>query len=83
LIAFLFVIYAAAAPWFVDDLIPNRARSEISDQIHSEELQGNMVIDGELICDGPCVDRYPFFIKVSVQEAAWLIPFWGVPYRIE
>lgn len=79
----LILLLAAVAPWFEDDLLSVHARSEISNQIQSEKLQGNMVVNGELICDGLCVDRYPFFTKVSVQEAEWIVPFWGSVYRVQ
>lgn len=81
-VGILIVLLAAATPWFQDNLLSADARSEISHQIQSENLQGNKVIDGELICDGLCVNRYPFFTKVSVQEAGWVIPFWGSVYRV-
>lgn len=79
----LLIFVLALSPWFNDDLISSHARSFISQEIQDEGLIGNKVVDGELICDGLCVDRYPFFTKVGVQDAEWIIPFWGSVYRVK
>ena len=78
-----FLLLAAVTPWLEDDLLSAHARSEISDQVQAENLQGNKVVDGELICDGLCVDRYPFLTLAGVQDATWVIPFWGSVYRVK
>jgi len=79
----LLVFICAVSPWFEDDLISSKARSEISHQIQDEGLAGNKEVDGELICDGLCVDRYPFFTKAGTSDAEWIIPFWGSVYRVK